>query len=103
MNSSLKSVAVDGRPSAWRWRAGTARSKRPLLAMTMRSVRSRSTGLPGRWKEPQAHDLTPEEQAQAVLKDVRDVGGQRPVWPPAQIGHVHGDAAAGLQLLDGLG
>ena len=60
----------------------TARSKRPLLATTTRSVTSRSTGLAGRWNEPQAqeppaparlvpHDLAPEQQAELVLQDRR--------------------------------
>jgi hypothetical protein len=56
MNSSALTVATDGSPAAARSRAPRARSKRPLEATTMRSVTSRSTGLPGRWNVPQAHD-----------------------------------------------
>ena len=46
MNSSLVSVLAASRP----------RSKRPLLAMTTRSVRSRSVGLDGWRNEPHAVD-----------------------------------------------
>ncbi|MEZ5250690.1 MAG: hypothetical protein R2713_16220 [Ilumatobacteraceae bacterium] len=45
-----------GSPRRARFFASTARSKRPLLATTIRSLTSRSTGLPGRWNDPQAHD-----------------------------------------------
>ena len=56
MNSSRNMVALEGSPCSWRWRAVRARSKRPLLAMTTRSVRSRRTGLPGRWNDPHAQE-----------------------------------------------
>ncbi len=54
--SSVSSVLSCGRCSAARCLAGLARSKRPLLAMTTRSLMSRSTGLAALRKEPQAHD-----------------------------------------------
>ncbi len=56
MNSSLLSEISEGRPRAWRTGRDRARSNRPLLAMTTRSVRSRSTGLAGLRNEPHAHD-----------------------------------------------
>jgi hypothetical protein len=56
MNSSALTVAADGNPAFDRTRPDCARPKRPLDAITIRSVRSRSTGLPGDWKVPQAHD-----------------------------------------------
>ncbi len=43
-------------PGRCRLSALSARSKRPLLAMTIRSVTSRSTGLLGRWNVPHAHE-----------------------------------------------
>ena len=43
-----------GSPSAARWAVVRARSKRPLLATTTRSVRSRSTGLAALRNEPHA-------------------------------------------------
>src|SRR6266852_4481111 len=89
MNSSRQSEAADGRPSRWRCRAVSARSKRPLLAMTTRSVRSRRTAFAGRWNDPQAQDAD-------------DIRGQRAVGPPAEVGDVDGDATPGLQLADAL-
>ena len=54
MNSSRLIVLTDGRPRLARCLASIARSNRPFEAMITRSVRSRSTGLPGRWKLPHA-------------------------------------------------
>jgi hypothetical protein len=56
MNSSLLVVFSDGRRRWIRSFSGTARSKRPLLAMTTRSVRSRNVGLPARPNVPHAHE-----------------------------------------------
>ena len=114
MNSSLVSEISDGRPARRRAGREQARSNRPLLAMTTRSVTSRSTGLAGLRNEPHAHDplapsclvpddLAPQQQAEAVLQDGDDVGGQRPVRLAAQVGHVDGDAAAGLERAHALG
>ena len=114
MNSSAVVVASDGRPSAVRFGPLTARSKRPLLAITTRSVRSRSTGLAGCLNDPQAQlppapralrqiDLAAQQQPQAVLQDPDDVGRQGSVGLAAEVGHVDGDAAAGLELGDALG
>ena len=54
MNSSALAVPSDGSPRVDLSAADSARSKRPLDAITTRSVRSRRTGLAGRWKLPQA-------------------------------------------------
>ena len=92
----------------------TARSKRPLLAMMTRSVRSRSTGLAGLWKVPHAQepqapralapdDLAAQQQAEAVLEDGDDVGRERAVRLAAEVGHVDRDAPARLELVDALG
>ena len=62
MNSSRVMEGTEGNPRWARWRAVRARSKRPLLAITTRSLRSRRTGLVGRWKEPQAQ-LPPAPRA----------------------------------------
>jgi hypothetical protein len=56
MNSSREIVASNGSPHFSRSRTDRARSNRPLLAMTTRSVRSRRTGFAGRWNDPHAHD-----------------------------------------------
>ena len=42
-------------------------------------------------------DLTPQEQAQAVLQDAHDVHSQRAVGLAPEVGHVHRDPAPGLQ------
>ncbi len=94
--------------------ASRLRTKRPLLAMITRSLRSRSVGLDGWRNEPQAVDpaapagldpqhLAPQQEAQPVLEDGDDVGRQRPVRAPAEVGHVDGDAPARLQDPDALG
>ena len=114
MNSSAVVVATDGRPSLTRTGPLRARSKRPLLAITTRSVRSRSTGLAGCLEGApgavgaRAAGLAPDhlaaqEQAEAVLQDPDHVGRQRAVGLAAEVGHVDGDAAARLELLDALG
>ena len=84
-----------------------ARPKRPLLATTIRSVTSRSTGLAAERNEPQAHeptplallphDLTAGEHPQVVLQDGHDVHGQAAVGLAAEVGHVDGDAPTGLK------
>ena len=56
MNSSVISVLSWGRPSAARCATVRARSNRPLLAMTTRSLMSRSTGFDALRNEPQAHE-----------------------------------------------
>ena len=40
--------------------------------------------------------------SRAVLEEVDDVAGERPVGLAAQVGHVHRDPPAGLQLLEAL-
>jgi hypothetical protein len=57
---------------------------------------SRRTGLAALRNEPQAHEpLAPSE---AVLEDADDVGREAAVRLAAEVGHVDGDAAAGLEL-----
>ena len=56
MNSSVDRLLRCGSPSCSRCAAERARSKRPLLAITMRSVVSRNVGLDGLRNDPHAHD-----------------------------------------------
>ena len=56
MKSSVPIVLRWGRPSAARCLTVRARSKRPLLATTTRSVMSRSTGLAALRNDPHAHE-----------------------------------------------
>ena len=62
MNSSAVVLGSNGSPRARRTGPFSARSNRPLLAMTTRSVRSRRTGLAGCLNEPQAQ-LPPAPRA----------------------------------------
>ena len=107
MNSSRVIVAVDGRSRPSRCAGVRARSKRPLLAMTTRSVMSRSTGLAGRWNVPQAHDppaarpfhqiTSPRSSRPRSWRIGRHVAGQRAVRAAAEVGDVDGDAPARLE------
>ena len=49
------------------------------------------------------HHLAAQQETQLVLKDVDDVGREAAVRLASQVGHVHGDAAPGLQHPDTLG
>ena len=108
MKSSALMLATEGRPALRRSLGLSARPKRPLLATMTRSVTSRSTGLAGERKDPQAHepagpvallpdDLAPGQQVQVVLEDGHHVGGQAAVGLAAEVGHVDGDPPARLE------
>src|SRR3546814_12773691 len=74
MNSSAVVVGSAGSPRAARTDGLTARSKRPLLAITTRSVRSRSNGFAGCLNEPQAQ-LPP---APLALRQLHPTRSRRP-------------------------
>ena len=78
----------------------------------IRSVMSRSTGFPGRWYVPQAQDppaawlfcqmISPRRRYPRLSRMSMTSRDNDAVGPPAQVGHVHGDAAAGLELVQAL-
>src|SRR5918997_1838218 len=114
MNSSVMRVLSDGRPSARRCLTDRARSKRPLLATTTRSVMSRRTGFAAPRNDPHApgaagalallpDELAPEQQAEPVLEDADDVGREAAVRLAPEVGDVDGDAAARLERPHALG
>ena len=103
-----QALALALRPATW------PRSKRPLLAMTTRSVTSRSTGFAALRNEPHAQlpaapsplrqMTSPRSSRPSSSWRMRDdVGGQAAVRLAAEVGDVHRDAPARLELARALG
>ncbi len=87
MKSSLDMVALQGRPTSWRFLAEMARSKRPFEATMIRSVRSRKVGFDGFMNDPQAqlpdapaafdHTTTPRSPARQSSSRIRMTSEER--------------------------
>ena len=113
MKSSVPIVLRWGSPSAARCFTVRARSKRPLLATTTRSVTSRRTGLAALRNEPHATDPDaasallpddlPAQQQAELLEDAADVGRQAAVGLAPEVGDVDRDAPARLEHAHAVG
>ena len=114
MNSSASIVFCAGNPSFDRSARLVARSKRPLLAITTRSVMSRNPGFAALRNDPHAqfpaepsplrHTTSPRRsRVQLVLEDVDHVGREAAIRLASEVGDVHRDATTGFELALALG
>ena len=104
-----------GRPRCLRsLGASSARSNRPLLATITRSLRSRSTGLPGSLERaPRARpraaaalhpdDLAAEQESESILEDRDDIGRERAVRLAPEVRDVDREPPAGLERAHAFG
>ena len=113
MNSSTCAVPSDGSRSCWRSAAVSARSNRPLDAITtpLGDVsQHRVAGLLETAPRAAAGStlgllpdhLAAQQQSQSVLQYRGHICGQGAIGTASQVGDIHGDPAAGLQFADAL-